>query len=124
MDTMDVEYLLWIIDQGCYLGLDRIPGLHVKYETFPSPDARAKTIKAIIDAGFADRILLSHDTFLVSTFFETLPEAVQKQNDIDNPYKFLFIHKVILPKLLKMGVSEQTIDKILTNNPREFFERN
>ena len=25
-DTTDVEYLSWLMEQGCYLGLDRYPG--------------------------------------------------------------------------------------------------
>jgi phosphotriesterase-related protein len=122
VDTMDVEYLLWIAEQGCYLGMDRIPGLHFKNEVFPSPDARTRTIKAVIDAGFADRILLSHDTFLVSSFFDTLPDPVKRQNDIDNPYKLLYLHKAIVPKLLELGVSQGTIDSIFSDNPRSFFE--
>ncbi len=24
-DTTDVEYLIWLLEQGCYLGLDRYP---------------------------------------------------------------------------------------------------
>ena len=28
-DTTDTEYLKWILDPGCYLGLDRYPGRNV-----------------------------------------------------------------------------------------------
>jgi len=122
MDTMDVEYLIWIVKQGCYLGMDRIPGLHVKHETFPSPDARIGVIKAMIDAGYADRLLLSHDTFLVSSFFDTLPASVQELNATENPYGFLYINKVVVPKLQKLGVPEKTIQGILADNPGRFFE--
>ena len=73
-DTTDMEYLTWVIEQGCYLGMDRLPGIHVPPLSRVSPEGRVKTIKALIDAGYASRILLSHDAFLVSTFFETPPK--------------------------------------------------
>ena len=54
-DTTDLEYLFWILDQGCFLGLDRYPG------DVPSVNQRNKTLKALIDAGFAGRLCVSHD---------------------------------------------------------------
>ena len=77
-DTTDMEYLTWVIEQGCYLGMDRLPGIHVPPLSRVSPEGRVKTIKALIDAGYSSRILLSHDTFLVSTFFDTLPNAAKE----------------------------------------------
>ncbi|MFC2035431.1 phosphotriesterase [Chloroflexota bacterium] len=49
-DTNDLEYLIWILEQGCYLGLDRYPG------RISSSQARTKTMKALIDAGYKDRL--------------------------------------------------------------------
>ena len=121
-DTKDMEYLEWVIKQGCYLGMDRLPGIHVPPLARVSPDGRVKTIKDLIDAGYADRILLGHDAFLVSTFFDTLPEAAKKKLETDNPYGFLYINKFVLPKLRELGVSEKTIHSICVDNPRRFFE--
>ena len=45
-DTTDLEYLYWMLEEGCYLGMDRYPGEGV------SPLARTKTLKALVDAGF------------------------------------------------------------------------
>jgi phosphotriesterase-related protein len=123
-DTTDMEYLTWVAEQGCYLGMDRLPGIHVPPLTRVSPEGRVKTIKALIDAGYTDRILLGHDTFLVSTFFDNLPEAAKKKLQSDNPYGFLYIHKYVLPKLREMGVPEKTISSICVDNPRAFFEGN
>ncbi|GAF72163.1 unnamed protein product, partial [marine sediment metagenome] len=43
-DTIDIEYLTWLLEQGCYLGLDRYPGRIV------SSIIRTKTMKTLIDA--------------------------------------------------------------------------
>ena len=59
-DTTDVEYLTWLLEQGCYLGMDRYPGYIV------SPAARTKTMKALIDAGYARRLCPSHDRAILS----------------------------------------------------------
>lgn len=43
--TQDIEYLTWILDQGCYLGMDRFPGSYL------NPYARTETMKKLIDVG-------------------------------------------------------------------------
>jgi len=58
-DTTDTEYLKWILDQGCFLGLDRYPGHLV------SPHMRTVTMKSLIDDGYADRLC---PAWLISTF--------------------------------------------------------
>jgi phosphotriesterase-related protein len=123
-DTTDIEYIAWVAEQGCYLGMDRLPGIHVPPLVRVSPEGRVMTIKALIDAGYANRILLGHDTFLVSTFFDNLPEAAKNKLAADNPYGFLYIHKYVLPKLRELGVSEKVINNICVDNPRNFFEGN
>jgi phosphotriesterase-related protein len=121
-DTTDIEYLTWVAEQGCYLGMDRLPGIHVPPLVRVSAEGRIKTIKAMIDAGFANRILLGHDTFLVSSFFDTLPEPARQSLEHDNPHGFCYIHKVVLPRLREMGVSEKVLHGICFDNPRAFFE--
>ena len=123
-DTTDMEYLTWIVEQGCYLGMDKLPGLYLDPSVGASPETRVKTIKALIDAGYASRILLSHDTVLVSTFFDTLPDASKKKLLKDNPYGLLYINKFVLPRLRELGVSDKIIDSICIDNPRKFFEGN
>jgi predicted metal-dependent phosphotriesterase family hydrolase len=86
-----------------------------------SAEGRVRTIKAMIDAGYGSRILLGHDWFLVSSFFDTLPDAAKEKLATDNPHGFLYIHNCVLPKLREMGVSEKVINSICVDNPRAFF---
>lgn len=114
-DTTDVEYLTWILEQGCYLGLDRYPGRNT------SPLARTKTMKALIDAGYGDRLLPSHDSMLAWTVLAASP-MLRKQRDKLNPHGYLYMKKVAFPQLREMGVSETAINSLCVDNPRRFFE--
>ena len=104
-DTTDIEYLTWLLEQGCYLGLDRYPGWNV------SPQARTNTMKALIDAGYTDRLLPSHDWSLASIRGEDSPiprEFVENRN----PHGYLYMKKVVFPQLREMGVPETTLDRL------------
>ena len=114
-DTTDVEYLTWLLEQGCYLGMDRYPGRNV------SPLARTKTMKALIDAGYAERILPSHDWSLVRATTIDPPLVTQKRKEL-NPYGYLYMKKVVFPQLREMGVPETTLNSLFVDGPRNFFE--
>ncbi len=112
-DTTDVEYLIWILEQGCFLGLDRYPGGGA------SPMARTKTLKALIDAGYADRLCPSHDGSLAYI----LPDGFTRQQyESRNPHRFLYLKNIVFPWLREMGVPESVISNLCVTGPRNFFE--
>ena len=116
-DTTDTEYLKWILDQGCYLGLDRYPGRLV------SPHMRTVTMKALIDDGYGDRLCPSHDCICLHILKEkpdgTMPEEHEfRRTNVD---QYLYIHHHVIPDLLEMGVEEKAIHTLFVDNPRRFF---
>lgn len=115
LDTTDVEYLTWLLEQGCYLGMERCPGITVSIQ------ARAKTMMALIDAGWGHRLLPSHDYLLVR-YVPELPPEVQEFIEKSNPHGFLYIKKVFFPLLREMGVPDETLNSLCVDNPRNFFE--
>ncbi len=114
-DTTDVEYLNSLLEQGCYLGMDRYPGRLI------SPLARTKTMKALIDAGYAARLLPSHDWMLVWGGPDASPQT-KEEREGRNPYGYLYMKEVVFPQLREMGVSETTLNSLCVDNPRSFFE--
>jgi len=114
-DTTDVEYLNWLLEQGCYLGLDRYPG------RIASPLARTKTMKTLIDAGYTDRLLPSHDHSLVWVDAEA-PLISPEEREKLNPHGYLYMKKVVFAQLREMGVSGTTLDRLCVDGPRNFFE--
>lgn len=115
-DTTDLAYLIWLLEQGCYLGLDRYPGWNDV-----NPQARTETIKALIDAGYGDRLLLSHDHSLVSTIREE-SAITQEEREAHNPDGLLYIKRMVFPQLQEMGILETVLNSLLVDNPRNFFE--
>lgn len=115
LDTTDLEYLTWILDQGCYLGVDRLPGLGV------STAGRVKTLKALIDAGWANRLLLSHD-YIIAKHMPHFPAEIRDWLDNGNPHGLLYIKEVVLPMLSELGVSDAILASLFIDNPRNFFE--
>jgi phosphotriesterase-related protein len=112
-DTTDIEYLIWILNQGCTMGLDRYPGRLV------SPLARTKTLKALMEAGYSDKLCPSHDCLLAYV----LPEGFTTgQFESLNPHRILYLKKVVFPWLKEMGVADEKIDKLCITGPRNFLE--
>ena len=115
-DTTDLEYLVWMLDQGCYLGMDRYPGEGT------SPLARTRTLKALIDAGYKDRLCISHDWSLARYVDKNSIIGTRQKRKKLNPHDFLYIKNVVFPQLREMGVSDKIINSLLVDAPRNFFE--
>ena len=113
-DTVDLEYLIWLLDQGCYLGLDRYPGHNI------SSLARTKTMKALMDAGYADRLCPSQDRSILRILTAN-PDKEPERLRL-NPHGYLYIKNVVFPQLREMGVSEAILNSLCINGPRNFFE--
>ena len=116
-DTTDTEYLKWILDQGCYLGLDRYPG------RFVSPHMRTVTMKKLIDEGYGDRLCPAHDCICLHIHKEqpdgTIPDEHEFQRH--NPEQYLYIKRFVIPDLLELGATEAQVQTLFVDNPRRFL---
>lgn len=116
-DTTDMEYLKWILDQGCYLGLDRYPGRLV------SPHMRTVTLKNLIDEGYGDRLCPSHDCICLHIHKEQADGSIPEMHEfhVHNPDQYLFIHRSVIPDLKEMGTTDAQIETLFVDNPRRFL---
>jgi len=118
-DTTDTEYLLGLLHKGCWIGLDRYPG--GRTPDTPDWEGRTETAKKLIDAGFAQRIMLSHDWSVTLSIVSQEMQAARQQY---NPDGYAFISRKVLPKLRAMGVSEATLHQVMVENPQRFLAGN
>jgi phosphotriesterase-related protein len=112
----DHPYQKSLADRGAYVGFDRF-GLEMLI-----PDAiRMKNLKALVDSGHKDRVMVSHDTvncWLGSynggdpgDLLKTLPN-----------WKMTHLFETIFPELKRMGMTQADLDHIVIENPRRYFE--
>lgn len=115
-DDTDMDYLLGLLDKGVWLGLDRYPGGRVAGT--PDWEGRTEIAWKLMEAGFTERIMLSHDY--------SVPKArhgaeVQEERRRANPDGYNFIPRKVLPRLRELGATEGDIHQLMVVNPRKFF---
>jgi len=110
-DTTDVAYLESLLREGVYLSMDRYPG----GEGRPDWRQRNATVKALIDRGWARRLMLGHDH---------APGAVSihaKGGWPTEQTRYLFVSTTALPALRADGVDDGTIDLMMREVPARFL---
>jgi phosphotriesterase-related protein len=100
----DIELQKTIANRGAFVGIDR-----VGYETMEPDALRVKMVKALVDAGFTDRVLLASD-FSMEKLLKTS----------GGPGLALTITQFV-PMLRQASVSEEAIRTITVDNPRRFL---
>ncbi|WP_174364848.1 phosphotriesterase-related protein [uncultured Caballeronia sp.] len=109
---MDVEYQHTLARRGAWLEYDMI-GMEYFYADenaqSPSDEENARAIKALIDAGFINRILMSQDVFMkiMLTRF--------------GGHGYGYILKYFVPRLRRHGVSNEQIETMMITNPTRVF---
>jgi len=103
----DFALHLAMAQRGCWLEYDSIGSDH------PGDDQLIEWIGRLLDAGFGDRLLLSHDR---GWYDPSKPEG-----GIPQPYTYLCA--TFLPKLRAAGVDEATIIKLTQHNPFHAYAR-
>jgi predicted metal-dependent phosphotriesterase family hydrolase len=77
-----------------------------------------KTIKELIDSGYENKLMLGHDWAIAMPIFA---ENLIKSRDEYNPYGYEFIRKIVIPELLRIGVTERVIQAFMVINPSKFL---
>jgi len=91
-------------------------GAWIEYDGIGGRDADAtyvENILKVLDAGFCDQLLLSHDR---GWYDPALPGG-------GTPKPYTYLSEVFLPKLEASGVDAATIDTLTRNNPFRAFAR-
>ena len=98
-DTEDTEYIKSFANLGCYIALDRM----YDNKTDEYITAKINQITALCDAGYSNRLLLSHDDSVFQGFCDK-PQIKEPR------WYYMFEH--ILPRLEK-----NIADNIISQNP-------
>lgn len=112
-DTADLDHLTRLLDRGSYLGMDRF-GLDPMLPT----DERVATVAALVERGWAHRLVLAHDACCHIDWFG--PSSAPR-TELAPDWHFTFIHDRVLPALRTAGVGEDDLTTMLVDNPRAYF---
>jgi phosphotriesterase-related protein len=110
-DRDDPAYQNSLAERGAFVGLDRF-GL----EMILPDQIRTKNLRQMIEAGYRDHILVSHDHALC-VLGRLGPETEARQPN----WRITRIFDYVLPLLRDSGVADADIDRILIDNPRTLF---
>jgi phosphotriesterase-related protein len=109
-DTDDLDYLKQLMDTGATIGSDRfgltMPGT-------PDNDTRVQVIATLCEQGYADRIVVSHDSMMHTDWFAGANVLKQSQPN----WRIAYIAEYVLPALRKAGVSDEHRHAIMVGNP-------
>lgn len=105
--TRDPRFVEVAPELGCVIELDMFGMTGYDAEsgwTYPSDEDRVNAIKGIVDAGFADRVLLSHDVGMKT--------ALQAYGG----HGYGYVPRVIVPWLKRIGIDDEAIEQIVVGN--------
>ncbi len=109
----DVDYQTSLADRGAWLEYDMI-GLDYYFAgddaQSPSDEESARGIVGLIERGYLEQVLLSHDVFL----------KMMLVRYGGNGYAYLLEHFV--PRLRRHGLHERQIDTLVRDNPARILE--
>ncbi len=121
-DNSPADYQLALVKRGYYLGMDNVPRggplAGTPQSTALTWDQRYMQIKALVDAGFTERIQIGNDH---SIGMSLQPTANEKGRLAQNPDGMLFVTRKTLPALKAIEVSDQAIRTMMVDVPRRFF---
>jgi phosphotriesterase-related protein len=119
-DNTDINYHLSVLKHGVYDSMDRL-GLQ-GIESMPMDEEKYPVIIELINSGYNDRLMLSHDSiafWLGRPVFALIPAEAKWMVENSHP---THLFKNIIPILKNGGVTDHQLKIILEDNPRRLFE--
>jgi phosphotriesterase-related protein len=114
-DTDDLDYIEKLLDTGCWIGMDRY-GLDIFLPTEP----RQKTVLALLERGYADRMFLSQDYCSTLDWFP--PEVEEQLKETAAPkWSMTFLFEEVIPELKERGMTGDQLDQMMVENPKSWL---
>jgi len=125
-DNSPADYQLGLGRRGYYLGMDQLPrggpappGTPLQAPGALTWEQRYTQIKALVDAGLTNRLMLGNDHSLGMTLQATSADPLRVAQ---NPDGMLFVVRKAIPALKQIGVADEAIHTMTVEVPRRFFE--
>jgi phosphotriesterase-related protein len=125
-DNSPADYQTGLVRRGYYVGMDQLPrggpappGTPLQAPGALTWEQRYAQIKALVEAGFANRLMLGNDHSLAMTLQTTAADPLRVAQ---NPDGMLFVVRKAIPALKQIGVSNDAIRTMTIEVPKRYFE--
>ena len=115
-NTPDKDYHRELARLGVWLGWDINNPFGRPH--LPSWQQMTTYLKELLDEGLGSNLMLSHDWNVVITRLASPGFPSREQN----PDGYLWLTRMVIPRLMEAGVDQSAIDHLMKDNPRRFFE--
>jgi len=116
-ENTDIKYQMETLSKGVFIAFDRM-GIQ-GFPGCPRDIERCACIIGLIGVGYANRIMMSHDT--VSCWLGRPLMLPEDMNNMLSDWKLSHIFDNILPTLRRAGVNDVQVESMMTDNPKRFF---
>ncbi|MGH2805612.1 MAG: phosphotriesterase, partial [Thermoleophilaceae bacterium] len=114
-DTDDLDYIERLLDTGCWIGMDRY-GLDIYLPT----EQRQKTVLALLERGYADRMFISQDYCSTIDWFPLEVQEYLKENEVPK-WSMTFLFEVVIPELKERGMTGEQLEQMMVENPKRWL---
>jgi phosphotriesterase-related protein len=108
----DHDYHMGLVEAGTYVGFDRFG-----VEMICSDEVRTASLLKLLEKGAAHHVIISHDCVWCLRGNLTGGKPFEDKA-VHHPLRF---ERFVAPKLRASGISQDTIEALLTENPRRYF---
>jgi phosphotriesterase-related protein len=113
-NNKDIEYHKAILAKGVYIAFDRI-GLDI----FTPTDVIVKNVAELCRQGYANKIMLSHDT--VNVWLGRQIDAPEQVLKALANWRIDHISQNVVPALKAQGVTDEQVKTMMVDNPKNLF---
>jgi phosphotriesterase-related protein len=111
-DSTDLSYLEELLRAGSTLGMDRFG-----VDAYCPTETRVDTIARLCEAGWTERLVLSHDAGCHMDWFDDDFLRAAQPN-----WNFLHISRDVLPIMRSRGITEDQIRSMMVDAPRRILD--
>jgi phosphotriesterase-related protein len=114
-DTDDLDYIEELLSRGPWIGMDRY-GI----DMYLPIDNRNATVTALLERGYADRMMLSQDYCSTIDWFP--PEVEEQLRPTAAPkWSMTLLFEEIIPTLKEAGMTDDQLETMMVENPRRWL---
>lgn len=113
----DINYHVRTLEHGVYVGFDRF-GIQ-GFVGAPLDSVRVSVLIGLIGSGYVEQLMMSHDT--VNIWLGKEPAFPEELAQLVTNWNVSHIFENIIPTLKKGGVTDEQVETMLVDNPRNIF---